>query len=277
MATNNNVAPFLKWVGGKRQIIDTIKLYLPQKFTTYYEPFIGGGALLFHLQPNKAFINDFNEELINVYQTIKTHPNELIKDLKKHINTPEYFYKIRSADRSTSFSKLSAIQKASRIIYLNKTCFNGLYRVNSLGYFNTPYGKYKNPNIVNEATIQAVSRYFNNNKIEITCGDYEVMLKKIPANSFVYLDPPYQPVSASSSFTGYVKGGWHGNDQERLKSICDRLNTKGVKFLLSNSGANFIKDLYKDYEIISIKANRSINAVGSKRGAVEELLIRNYQ
>jgi DNA adenine methylase len=277
MVTNNNIAPFLKWVGGKRQIIETIQMYLPKKFTAYYEPFIGGGALLFHLQPSKAVINDFNEELINVYRVIKTNPGELVQDLKKHTNTAGYFYKIRSVDRDKAFEKFTAVQRASRIIYLNKTCFNGLYRVNSLGYFNTPFGKYKNPNIVNEQTIQAVSNYLNSNKIEIVCGDYAAMLQRAPANSFVYLDPPYQPVSASSSFTGYVKGGWNSNDQERLKNTCDRLDAKGVKFLLSNAGVDFIKDLYKEYHVSSIRANRSINAVGSKRGAVEELLIRNYE
>jgi DNA adenine methylase len=278
MAKNKLVTPFLKWVGGKRQIMPSIIELLPKKVVsyTYIEPFVGGGAVLFQLQPKKAIINDFNSELINVYEVIKNHVDELIADLKKHKNDADYFYEIRGLDRTNDFGKLTNIQKASRIIYLNKTCFNGLYRVNSAGEFNTPFGRYKNPNIVNEPTLKAVNNYLNNNDIIFNNCDYEEILKEADKKSFVYLDPPYHPVSETSNFTGYVQGGWDMKDQIRLKEACDNLNDKGIKFLLSNSAADFITDLYKGYNIKIVKANRAINSDGDKRGEVDEVLIRNY-
>lgn len=251
--------------------------HLPKKIGTYYEPFIGGGATLFHLQPKKAVINDFNEELINVYQTIKDDVEALINDLKKHKNESDYFYQIRGLDRSEAFINLSLVERASRVIYLNKTCFNGLYRVNNAGEFNSPFGKYKNPNIVNEPTLRAVSKFLNSNQIEIKSGDYERALLGIGTDSLVYFDPPYHPVSESANFTGYVQGGWNTNDQIRLKSVCDALNNKSIKFLLSNSATEFITGLYQDYQIIKVKANRAVNSDGEKRGEVDEVLIRNYE
>jgi DNA adenine methylase len=277
MAKNKLIAPFLKWVGGKRQIMPEIVKLLPKKITSYYEPFVGGGAVLFNLQPPKAFINDYNAELINVYKVIKNNLNELIDDLKKHKNESGYFYELRSIDRKEGFKSLSDVQKASRIIYLNKTCFNGLYRVNNSGEFNSPFGKYKNPNIINEPTLKAVSNYLNSNDINLVHGDYEDILKSISKNSFVYLDPPYHPVSQSANFTGYIQGGWDMYDQIRLRQTCDKLNEKGVKFLLSNSATDFIKEQYEKYSITTIKANRSINSDGEKRGEVDEYLIRNYE
>jgi len=277
MTKNKLIAPFLKWVGGKRQIIPEITEVLPKKITHYYEPFVGGGAVFFHLQPKKAVICDLNSELINVYKVIKSNLNELIDDLKMHKNDEIYFYKIRSLDRAEDFKKLSDIERASRVIYLNKTCFNGLYRVNNSGEFNSPFGKYKNPNIVNEPTLKAVSNFLNSNDITLLNCDYEDCLKTVERNSFVYLDPPYHPVSISSNFTGYVQGGWDMYDQVRLKKVCDELNSKGIKFVQSNSAADFIKDLYRDYRISIIKANRSINSDGEKRGEVDEVLIRNYE
>lgn len=280
MAKNNKlVAPFLKWVGGKRQLMPSIVEHLPQNINDYkyIEPFIGGGAVLFNLQPKNAIINDFNEELINVYQVIKNNLDELIADLKKHKNEAEYFYSIRSLDRNGEFKKLTAVQRASRVIFLNKTCFNGLYRVNNAGEFNSPFGRYKNPNIVNEPTLKAVNKFLNSNNIEIISGDYSEVLKKVDKKCFVYLDPPYHPISESSNFTGYVQGGWNIYDQVDLKKACDELHKKGVKFLLSNSSAEFIKDLYKDYKITIVKANRAINSNGADRGEVDEVLIRNYE
>lgn len=280
MAKNNKlVAPFLKWVGGKRQLMPSIVEQLPEniKDYKYIEPFIGGGAVLFNLQPKNAVINDYNEELINVYQVIKDNLDELIIDLKKHKNEAEYFYSIRSLDRKGEFKKLSAVQRASRVIFLNKTCFNGLYRVNNAGEFNSPFGRYKNPNIVNEPTLKAVNKFLNSNNIEIKSGDYSEILKQADKKCFVYLDPPYHPISESSNFTGYIQGGWNMYDQIDLKTACDELNKKGVKFLLSNSSAEFIKDLYKDYNITIVKANRAINANGADRGEVDEVLIRNYE
>lgn len=271
-------APVLKWVGGKRQLMNEIVKLLPKTYTTYYEPFIGGGAVLFELQPNKAVINDVNGELINLYNVIKYDVELLIEDLRKHENTPEYFYEIRERDRDRNeYEKLSEVEKASRIVYLNKTCFNGLFRVNKAGEFNSPFGKYKNPNIVDEVTLRAVSKYFNKADIKILNGDFESSLKGIRKGSFVYLDPPYDPVSNSANFTGYDKGGFNRDEQIRLKKLCDKLNKRGVKFLLSNSATEFIKDLYKDYDITVVKAKRAINSNGNARGEVDEVLVRNYE
>jgi len=277
--TNKLVAPFLKWVGGKRQLMPSIVEHLPKNIQNYnyVEPFIGGGAVLFHLNPKNAIINDFNKELINVYEVIKNNLEELIYDLKIHENNAEYFYELRSLDRSEKFQKLSIVQRASRVIYLNKTCFNGLYRVNNAGEFNAPFGRYKNPNIVNEPTLKAVNKYLNTNNIVIKSGDYSEVLKNVNENSFVYLDPPYHPISESSNFTGYVQGGWNMYDQVDLRKACDELNEKGVKFLLSNSSAEFIKDQYKEYKITIVKANRFINSNGADRGEIDEVLIRNYE
>lgn len=277
MKKNKLIAPFLKWVGGKRQLMPAIKELIPKNYTNYYEPFIGGGAVLFDLQPKNAVINDFNEELINVYQTIKENPEELISDLKTHRNESDYFYDLRALDREDNFENLSNIKKASRVIYLNKTCYNGLYRVNNSGEFNSPFGRYKNPNIVNETTIRAVSKYLNTNKITILNGDFEEALKGIKKGSFVYFDPPYHPVSASSNFTGYVQGGFDMYEQVRLRDLCNKLNEKEINFLLSNSATQFIEDLYKDYKISYVKANRSINSNAKKRGEIDEVLIRNYE
>ena len=276
--TNKLVVPFVKWVGGKRQILSEIEKYLPSKFATYYEPFIGGGALLFHIQPKNAIINDFNAELINLYTVIKENPLELIADLKKHKNEADYFYEIRSLDRDREkFSALTNIERASRIIFLNKTCYNGLFRVNSSGEFNTPFGRYKNPNIVNEITIKAVSLYLNSSNVLIMNGDFEEALHNVSKGDFVYLDPPYDPLSNSSSFTGYTQGGFDRTEQERLRNVCDWLHAKKAKFLLSNSCTDLILDLYKNYNITEIKAIRSINSDAEKRGQVSEVLIRNYE
>ena len=277
MAVKNQVAPFVKWVGGKRQLLPAIKANLPVHYNTYAEPFIGGGAVLFDLLPEKAIINDFNGELINLYLVIKHNLEELLVDLKKHQNTPDYFYEIRGLDRKEDFQALDAVKRASRVIYLNKTCYNGLYRVNSSGEFNAPFGKYKNPNIVNEETLRSVSAYLNDHKVEILCGDFEDAVKKLKKDDFVYFDPPYDPVSKSANFTGYVEGGFGPRDQIRLRDVCNKLDKKGVHFLVSNSDTDFIRDLYRDFHIVEVKAKRSINSDSKKRGAVNELLIKNYE
>lgn len=278
MDKNRQAAPFLKWVGGKRQLIPAITNVLPADIGryTWYEPFIGGGAMLFHLQPQRAVINDFNHELINVYEVIRNHPEELIEDLRKHRNEPDYFYEMRALDKNGGLNQLSSVQRASRVIFLNKTCYNGLYRVNKAGEFNTPFGRYKNPNIINEEVLRAVSDYLNTAEIEIHNTDYTKVAELAGKDAFVYLDPPYHPISASSSFTGYVQGGWNGEEQVRLRETCDRLNKKGIRFLQSNSSSPFIKELYKDYTITTVKASRYINSVAAKRGAIDEVLIRNY-
>lgn len=277
MTKNPLVAPVVKWVGGKRQLLDKIDRYIPEDFDTYYEPFLGGGAVLFHIQPKNAIVNDVNEELINLYRVIKEDVDELIEDLEKHKNEEEYFYKIRAIDRDKSaYEALTPVKKASRLLYLNKTCFNGLFRVNRRGEFNTPFGRYKNPNIVNATTLRAVSQYFNEANIVLKCGDFEDSVKEIQPGSFVYFDPPYDPISDSANFTEYDKGGFGRDEQERLKKLCDKLNDKGVKFLLSNSATDFILDLYKGYTVREVQARRSINSRGDRRGGVKEVLVMNY-
>ncbi len=276
---NALVMPVVKWVGGKRQLLDELKKYTPSRISTYYEPFFGGGANLFAIQPKNAVINDLNGDLVTTYRVIKEKVEELIEKLKVHEanNTEEYFYQIRDLDRQSSrYNALDDVEKAARLIYLNKTCYNGLFRVNSSGQFNTPYGKYKNPNIVNEVVLRAVSKYFNDNNIQILSGDFADAVANAQKGDFVYLDPPYDPVSNTASFTGYNEGGFNKKEQERLKLVCDELNKKGVKFLLSNSNTEFINNLYKGYDIIIVKAKRSINSNGNKRGEVEEVLIKNF-
>lgn len=277
MAKNILVSPIVKWVGGKRQLLDDIMPLIP-KHSTYVEPFVGGAAVLFELQPKKAIINDYNSELINVYNIIKSKPEELINILEDHKekNSEEHFYETRALDRDILFNELTDIEKAARIIYLNKTCYNGLYRVNLSGQFNTPYGKYKNPNIVNASTIRAVSKYFNNNNIRIDTGDYKNALKGLRKGAFVYFDPPYVPISTSSSFTGYTEGGFSLENQEELKKQCDKLNARGINFLLSNSDCEFIRELYQDYKIITVRAKRNINRNGGSRGEINEVLVMNY-
>ncbi|MGI9859756.1 DNA adenine methylase [Moorella naiadis] len=278
MVKNNLVAPVLKWAGGKRQIVYWILKYVPQTFTTYYEPFLGGGAVLFALQPEKAVVNDINSELINVYEVIRDNVEELIIDLRKHRNEEAYFYATRNLDRDKErYNRLTPIQRASRMIYLNKTCYNGLFRVNRAGEFNAPFGKYKHPNIVNEYTLRAVSEYFNRAQITFTCRDFEEVLKGAQEGDFVYLDPPYDPVSATAIFTGYSRGGFGREEQLRLKKTCEQLNDRGIKFLLSNSATAFIKELYRDYRIEIIQAKRAINSVADKRGAINEVLVMNFK
>lgn len=274
---NNLVAPVLKWVGGKRQLLGEITPLLPGQITTYCEPFLGGGAVLFSLQPSNAIVNDLNADLITVYEVIRDDVEALIASLKHHENTAAYFYAIRDMDRDKAkYRALSKVERASRMIYLNKTCFNGLFRVNSSGEFNTPFGQYKNPNIVNEPVLRAVSCYFRDSGIRFYSEDFAATLDRVGAGGFVYLDPPYDPVSDTASFTGYNKGGFDKSEQIRLKQCCDDLTRRGVKFLLSNSATPFIRELYQGYEMTIVKAKRAINADATKRGAIEEVLIRNY-
>lgn len=279
MTKDPSVTPILKWVGGKRQLIDAISPII-QEHTTYYEPFVGGGAVLFHEQPSRAVINDSNSELINIYNVIKAEPEYLIELLAKHRerNSQEYFYEVRALDRdSERYGAMSPEERAARIIYLNKTCYNGLFRVNRAGEFNAPWGKYKNPNITNEATIRAMSGYLNRARVKILCGDYREALKGIRKGSFVYMDPPYMPISSSSSFTGYTAEGFGIQEQKELKRQCDILNKKGIHFLLSNSCCDFIEDLYKDYKVERVSAKRTVNARADKRGAIDEVLVSNYE
>ncbi len=269
----------LKWPGGKRQLLNEIKKYIPENINTYYEPFIGGGAVFFDLMFNDAYMNDVNWELVNVYKQIKSHSKKLIQLLEKHKqnHNKEYYYSIRKLDRSEQYQELSHIEKAARFIYLNKTCYNGLYRVNSKGQFNAPMGKYKNPNICDKEHILEMSQYLKKNHIQIKNMDFEKFLKNVKKGDFVYLDPPYDPLSDTANFTSYSKDGFNKKDQIRLKKVCDVLNEKGVHFLLSNSNTSFINDLYKDYKIVKVKARRNINSKGNGRGEIFEVLIMNYE
>lgn len=271
--------PVVKWAGGKRQLLPHILERMPKRdeISTYYEPFVGGGAVLFGLQPKKAVVNDVNADLMNLYEVIRDDVEALIEDLRKHKNEPDYFYRIRDLDRNPKlFAKLTNVEKASRMHYLNKTCFNGLYRVNRSGHFNTPYGRYENPNIVNEKVLRAVSKYFNANDVRFMCGDFVDAVKWARKPAFVYFDPPYYPVSASANFTGYSEGGFNKEEQIRLKDLCDRLDQRGIKFLLSNSATDFIRSLYEGYHIENVKARRAINSDATGRGEINEVLVSNY-
>ena len=277
MAKNDLVMPVLKWVGGKRQLLQTLIPMLPKKITSYCEPFLGGGAMLFHLQPKKALINDINANLILVYEVIRDDVENLINALSKYQNDSETFYAVRDLDRDKiKYAALSEVERAARIIYLNKTCYNGLYRVNNAGEFNTPFGSYKSPNIVNAPVLKAVSKYFNSADITITSLDYSEVLTSITPKTFVYLDPPYDPVSDTANFTGYVKGGFSREDQIKLRDCCNDLNERKIKFMLSNSATDFIREIYANYNITTVNAKRAVNSVASKRGDVEEVVIRNY-
>lgn len=282
MKKNKFIMPVVKWVGGKRQLLDDLFPLLdmlPKQISSYSycEPFLGGGAFLFRLQPNVAIINDINEDLIQMYEVIRDDVEALITALEKHKNEEEYFYSVRDWDRDKEkYRTLSKVEKAARIIYLNKTCYNGLFRVNNAGEFNTPFGNYKNPNIVNAPTLRAVSQYLNQSNITISCNDYANVLDKIPRNTFVYLDPPYDPVSDTSNFTGYAKGGFTREDQIRLREYCDDLNRRGIKFMLSNSATDFIKEQYSAYNIVIVQAKRAINSNAMRRGQVDEVVVINY-
>lgn len=278
MKKNNLVTPVLKWVGGKRQLLDTLRPLLPKTINKYCEPFIGGGAMLFDLQPKKALVNDINSDLILVYTVIRDNVDELIQRLEQFENTSKMFYAVRDWDRDRErYYALSDVERAARIIYLNKTCYNGLYRVNNAGEFNSPFGNYKNPNIVNAPVLRAVNAYFNAAEISFSTIDYAELLQTIRRGTFVYLDPPYDPVSDTSSFTGYTRGGFTRDDQIRLRECCDELNRRGVRFMLSNSATDFIREQYAAYNITIVQAKRAINSVATKRGDVDEVVVRNYE
>ncbi len=274
--------PVLKWAGGKRQLLPQLQEYFPKKKNTkYYEPFVGGGAVLFHLQPKKAVINDYNEDLINLYVCIKNNLEELIEKLKFYEgkNDSVSYYEIRGVDRTAEYKKWTPVEKAARLVYLNRTCYNGLFRMNSAGQFNSPYGSYKNPCICNEPVLRAMNKYFNENEIEFRIGDFEDACKDAPKGSFIYLDPPYDQYDEQLNFVGYTKDGFTRDDQIRLKKMCDKLIEKGCYVMISNSKTPFIVDLYKDstkyitYSINTVNARRNINSNAQKRGEVEEVLI----
>lgn len=279
MPSQKLIMPVVKWVGGKRQLINTFKPLLPKKISFYCEPFLGGGAMLFYLHPQKAVVNDINQDLIQMYEVIRDDVEALIQELESHPNESSHYYEVRDWDRSPEeYAERSLVQKAGRLIYLNKTCYNGLFRVNNAGEFNTPFGNYKRPNIVNAPTLRAVSKYFRSSKITFCSGDYSEVLKQLPHGAFVYLDPPYDPVSDTANFTGYSKGGFGKEDQIRLRECCDNLDRRGIRFMLSNSSTEFIRKQYEKYQNITVvKAKRAINSNAERRGQIDEVVIRNYE
>ncbi len=275
--------PFVKWVGGKRQLIPELLKYIPKNFNNYFEPFVGGGALFFELynlgilKNKKVFLFDINEELINAYKIIRDYPNELIEKLKefKSKHNKEFYYQIRELDRTNNYKKLNNIIKAARFIYLNKTCFNGLYRVNKKGYFNVPMGKYKTPKILDENNILLVSKALQNTIIK-HC-DYKKVLEYAQKEDFIYFDPPYYPLTETSNFTSYTQKKFLKKEQIELFETFDILSQKGCFVLESNSDTEFINNLYKKFKIEKVFANRFVNSKASNRGKISEVLIRNYE
>ena len=266
--------PIVKWVGGKRQLMFELLKNMPENYNRYFEPFIGGGALFFELQPDNAYISDMNEELINLYKVVRDNVEELITDLQKHDISKEYFIEIRNIDRTEEYKNWSNVKKASRFIYLNRTCFNGMYRVNSKGEFNVPFGHYKNPRILDENNLINCSNLLQ--RTEIRHADFSEILKKVKKGDFVYFDPPYVPLSETSSFTSYTKDGFDLDMQFKLRDVCDELDSMGVKFLLSNSDTKLVNELYENYNIKKVFASRQINANADGRGKITEVLVRNY-
>ncbi len=273
--------PFVKWAGGKRQLIPILNENLPETFGTYFEPFLGGGALLFHMlterQSQKCSISDLNSDLVLSYTTIRDRTEALITSLKNHEknyqkDSKSYYYSIRESNPR------SQIEKTSRLIFLNRTCFNGLYRVNSKGKFNVPLGKYSNPNIVNEDNLRSVSHILQSSKVAIQCRDFESVLRDAKKGDLVYFDPPYQPVSDTANFTSYTNKDFTYDDLSRLAELCMDLDSKGCRVLLSNSNSKEVADMFsaKPWTVNKIRANRSINSNSKKRTGHFELLIRNY-
>ena len=279
----SNIKPFVKWAGGKNGLINSLISFIPKNFNSYFESFVGGGALFFYLKnlnilnSKKIYLNDKNAELINAYKQIKINPNKLLEELEilKNNHSKEYFYKIRNLDRDSNFYSLSEVFRAARFIYLNKTCFNGLCRYNAKGNFNTPMGNYKNPKIYDKDLIFSVHKVLKN--VSITNKDFEVISLKAKKGDFVYFDPPYYPLNKTSSFVSYTDN-FSANEQIRLYKLFKMLDCEGIKVLQSNSNTDFIKELYKDFEIIEVISKRAINCKGDKRGKITELIIRgNYE
>ena len=266
--------PFLKWAGGKRQLIPQMTKYFPKNYNKYIEPFVGGGAVFFHLLPKISIISDNNPDLINCYKIIKENVENLIKSLRKHTYEKNYYYKVRALDRDRNgFAQLSDVEKASRTIYLNKSGYNGLYRVNSKGFFNVPFGRHRNPKICDDVNLRSVSRALRN--VEIYLGSFELCLNFAKQGDFVYLDPPYHPLSETALFTSYTKSNFDKTSQKKLFEVFKELDKKGCYIILNNSYSEFILDLYKDYRIVTLKAKRNINSISQKRGLIDEVLILN--
>lgn len=272
--------PILKWAGGKRQLSSIIIPLVPIIKNIYYEPFFGGGAIFFELSPKKSILNDINGELVNLYNVFLDSKllEEFIALLRIHEknHSKEYFYKIREMDRIPDFQNLPRLIRAARILYLNKSCFNGLYRVNSDGYFNVPFNNADKVNLVDELNFREISSFFTSNKVTFHSEDFEKVVSNSIKGDFVYFDPPYDVIRDKQSFTTYAKESFGAEEQKRLFRVCSELDKKEVKWLLSNHNTPFINEIYKTFTIQVIQAKRMINSKADRRGLVDEVLIRNY-
>ncbi len=262
--------PFLKWVGGKAQLLDKIQPLFPKSYKKYFEPFIGGGALFFATRPAKASLSDVNSELIDCYTAIRDDVEGVIEALGKHRYDRDHFYKVREQ----SPAKLSVAARAARTIFLNKTGFNGLYRVNSKGQFNVPFGRFTNPNICDETNLRACHKALA--KTDLAVRDFSAILRIAKPGDFVYFDPPYVPVSKTSDFTAYSRDKFGEAKQIELATVFATLAKKGVYVMLSNSDAPLVRELYRDFQIVPVDASRSINSKGEKRGPVGEVVVVGY-
>lgn len=268
-APKSRAIPYLKWAGGKRSMLRHLLLLVPSSYGTYYEPFVGGGALFFALQPPKAVISDINRRLVRSYVAVRDDVEAVITLLRTYPYEKEFFLKMRAVP----IDDRSDVEVAAWLIYLNRTCFNGLYRVNRDNVFNVPFGRYANPTICDEANLRACSEALKG--VTIAREPFETVLKRAAPGDFVYFDPPYLPISATSSFTGYSPDGFGLRDHERLRDVALDLKARGVHVLISNSAAPAIRDLYADgFEVTEVLANRAINANGEGRGKIPELIIR---
>lgn len=273
--------PFVKWAGGKRQIIDKLLKLIPENYNTYYEPFVGGGALLFELAPKNAVINDSNQELMNVYKTISSDKGfEETLRLLNHYESKhneEFYYKIRNLDKDQKkFAKLTNAEHAARTVYLNKACFNGLYRVNRKGEFNVPFNKKLKVNTYDSQNMTLAYVYFQTNHITMLNCDFEEAVKDAKKGDFIYFDPPYDSEN-EATFNSYTENGFGKEEQIRLAKVYKELSERGCYVMLSNHNTTLIHELYKEYHIHIITAKRNINSNGKKRGKVEEVIITNYE
>lgn len=271
--------PFVKWVGGKRQLIPHIEKRLPKSINNYFEPFVGGGALFMHLRNELTIINDFSEDLINVYMQIKNSYKDLLKKLdileKEHVRNPkEHYYKIREMDRKEDWEDVDDLIKASRFIYLNKTCFNGLYRVNKKGYFNVPFNGKEKVNTYDKDNIINLNKFLNKPNVKILNGDFEDAVKDAKKGDFIFFDPPYDMLK-EDTFESYTKEGFGVEGQKRLAKLFKKLDKKGCYVMVTNHNTPLINELYKDYNIDLIDVKRMINADAKNRKG-QETIIYNY-
>lgn len=267
--------PFVKWAGGKTQLLEQLKARMPAEYNTYFEPMVGGGALFFAVQPEQAMIVDANEDLIRLYKVVQNNAEELIEDLQRHENTLEYYKDLRVEDRMPSYADWSDVQKASRTLFLNRTCFNGLFRVNKSGQFNVPFGKYRNPYIPTAEHLRACSAALQN--CSIAHNSFTYIDGPAQEGDFVYFDPPYLPRSITSSFTQYTKWEFPFDSHVALRDFCRTLDERGVKFMLSNVHNAVALRLYEGWNIDVVSARRAIAAKAASREPVEEIIVRNYE